>query len=77
MITTTSLNHPSVSKKLRIACFNVLRNGYSIDHVTNRKGSCYIAVRRIKGFLVFTDSNGQEITRKVAKSLKRNKVKFN
>jgi len=76
MITTTSLTHPTVANKLRVACFNVLRKGYSVDHVRNSQGRAYIAVRKDRGFLVFTDRDNNEITRKVAKTLKRNKVKF-
>lgn len=76
MISVTSLTHPKVTDNLRVACFNVLRKGYSVDHVRNSKGRAYIAVRRDRGFLVFTDRDGKDITRKVAKTLKRNKVKF-
>lgn len=76
MLTVTSLQHPKVINSLRIACYNVLKLGYSVDHVRNKKGRAYIAVRRYKGFLVFTDRNGKEITRMVAKTLKRNEVKF-
>ena len=72
MISVTSLKHPTTLYKIRLACFHVMRKGYSVDHIRNRKGQAYIAVRRIRGFLVFTDRHGNEITRKVAKAIKSN-----
>lgn len=76
MITQTSLYHPKAVYKLRMACLNVMRKGYAVDHVRNRKGNAYIAVRRVRGFLVFTDKNGKDITRTVARALKRNSVRY-
>lgn len=76
MLTKTSLTHPTTLNNLRKACYNVLKQSYSVDHVRNRQGNAYIAVRRYKGFLVFLDRYGNDITRQVASVLKRKKVTF-
>lgn len=71
MITVTTLKHPNTVANIRKACYNVLRKGYSVEHVRNGKGQAYIAVRYRDGLLEFTDRHGNNITKQVAKSVRR------
>lgn len=55
MITSTSLKSPSMIAKIRVASRNVMLNGYSVDHVTNKHGRNSLAVRAINGSVEIRD----------------------
>ena len=68
MINQTSLKQSIVRNKIIKASMNVIHNGYSVDHVTNRNGRAYMAIRYNQGAISVTDRKGRDITKQVALS---------
>lgn len=70
MITTTSLKHPTVKRRIMRASINAM-NGYSVDHVRDSSGRAFLAVRYIRERNCFwvLDGNGRDVTEFVANSL--------
>lgn len=71
MITTTSLKHPKVRRKIIAASVNAM-NGYSVDHVRDASGRAYLAVRYIREANRFwvVDGKGRDVTEAVSNALK-------
>lgn len=73
MITSTALkaviNNPCSRNKLRQAIYNAGVLGWSVDHVRDRLGDAYLAVRVHSGKVLITDKHGRNLTRVVKKLL--------
>lgn len=70
MITSTSLKHPTVKRRIIKASVNAM-NGYSVDHVRDSSGKAFLAVRYIRETNSFwvLDGNGRNVTEMVSKAL--------
>lgn len=68
MITSTSLKHPTMRRKIIMASINVLKHGYSVDHVANKKGQNILAIRVVAGKIQVTDQFGSDLTQQVSES---------
>jgi aspartate carbamoyltransferase regulatory subunit len=70
MITTTSLVHPTMKRKIMQATANVIRKGYVVDHVINAQGVPIMAIRmRENGMAWVLGRNGRDLTETVKRSL--------
>ena len=70
MLSTTSFKHPITKKRIMQAGINVLKNGYSVDHIRKANGQAYAAVRLgTNGLFIVTDKDGRDITQLVSKAL--------
>lgn len=66
MISSGTLAHSKVRESIFNACLNVYKSGYSVDHVTNRDGQAYIAIRKgSDGKIMATDRNGRDVSKPV------------
>lgn len=76
-VNVTMLLNATTRKAIRSAMANVGKLGWSVDHVRNRKGSAFIAVRygifgnSASPRFQFLDSMGLDITEKVRQSFSR------
>ena len=64
MITSTSLKHPTIIKKILRAMRNAQKWG--IDHVENKKGENILAVRYKQGQFLITNKDNQSIFRQLS-----------
>lgn len=71
MITSTSLKHPTVRRRIIRASVNAM-NGYGVDHVRDSSGRAFLAVRYIKeaGRFWVLDGKGRDVTHHVSTALK-------
>lgn len=53
-----NLSHPTTIERIRAAAENVLRRGFSVDHVLNSKGAAFLAVRMTERGLEIRDGSG-------------------
>lgn len=65
MINSTSLNNPKTLNAIKQATKNVI-NGYVVDHVNNRHGIPFLAVRIRDGRAVVTDRLGRDLAPEIA-----------
>lgn len=71
MLNVNCLKHPTMRRKIMKASYNVLKRGWSVDHVFNAKGQAIMAIRYdqvTKRFIVF-DRNTKVITDIVAEAI--------
>lgn len=61
----TMFAHPTTKAKIKKCVENVFQNGYSVDHLRNRKGDAYLAFRVHEGLLEITDKAGNNVTWRV------------
>lgn len=69
MITTTSLKHPTMRRKIIAATIHVLRDKYSVEHVQNADGVPVLAIRERNGSVIVTDRFNRDVTKQVAEAL--------
>jgi hypothetical protein len=72
------LSSTETIRRIKTAIKNTSKNGYSVDHVKNKKGKNFLAFRVRSGKLEITDRNGKDITQMIVKAIKLlilNKVK--
>ena len=65
MITKTTLQHPHTIEAIKRATVSCM-NGHIVEHVNNRNGIPFLAIRVRNGKALVTDRFGRDLTKTIA-----------